>query len=152
MELDGKHGASLNDWKSLGSLTLLKPPHSFPPLLPSFCLSLCFSFPFHSLSATAASGRGCQAALMPQEEESWFLPSNPTWTPRDTRASSRNKRQGGGMELRWQEPEGHPSAAGIFKSFEVLGWFFVWFYFFSHQYLQKDATPPTLPGIHLTHI
>lgn len=109
----------------------LKPLYPFPPFFPSFCLSLWFSLSFHSLATTAASGRGCQAALMPQEEEGWSLPSK---LPMDTKgcqrwagAAGRNKRERGGMAPR--EPEGHPLAAEIPKSFEVLG-----LDFFSHQY------------------
>lgn len=44
MKLGGKHRASLNDWKSLGSLRWFKLHRSLPPRLPLFLPFLAVSF------------------------------------------------------------------------------------------------------------
>lgn len=69
----------------------------------------CFLPPFPPFPPQPPRGRGCRAAMMPQEEERCSLPSELTplqqWWD-------------GGMEN--QQLEGHPLSAATFKSFQVL--------------------------------
>lgn len=155
MKLGGKHTASPNDWKSLRSLRLFKPPGLLPPFLSLFLPFLAVPFLHPFFSAAAASGRGFHTALMAREEERWSLPSNLTTVPQTLQQCCRlpaldwDYRHRGGTGL------GEPAARGspfISCNFQKLGSFG-----FFHQYAWKDdaqptrtPTPPTLPGIRLT--
>lgn len=58
MKLGGKYTASLNDWKSLSSLRLFKPPCSSPPFLSLFLPFLAVSFLLPFLFNCSSLGQG----------------------------------------------------------------------------------------------
>lgn len=147
MKLGGKHTASPNDWKSLWSLRLFKPSGLLPPFLSLFLPFLAVPFLHPFFSAAAASGRGFHAALMPQEEERWSLPSSLTTVPPTSSAAGCQHWTGIidtelGWDLESQQLEGHLLSAATPKSLEVLG-------FFTSMLGKMTHSPPAPP--HLQH-